>query len=279
MQHRFTILPAFLLLAFSVFAQISEPGVPLSFQPEYAGVFQKKVPVPVSLPSLNVSKAFQEDGQTPGQTRFAAPLSADISLEKNGVWATLPNGDRVWRCPLTSPKALGLLLFFDAFRLPVGGRFFAYSADRQHVFGAYTAQSCTPSGHFLIGVLPGETVWMEYWEPLAVKGQGQIHLNRVDYAYDANALYEGQSQADNFGQSLACNVNVNCTAGANFQTEKKRRRPDFNGVQQRLCLVQRLSGRQHRWRWYPILPFCPPLPDHHRQCRTEFFDVALRFRL
>jgi len=221
MQHRFTILPAFLLLAFSVFAQISEPGVPLSFQPEYAGVFQKKVPVPVSLPSLNVSKAFQEDGQTPGQTRFAAPLSADISPEKNGVWATLPNGDRVWRCPLTSPKALGLLLFFDGFRLPAGGRFFAYSADRQHVFGAYTAQSCTPSGHFLIGVLPGETVWMEYWEPLAVKGQGQIHLNRVDYAYDANALYEGQSQADNFGQSLACNVNVNCTAGANFQTEKK----------------------------------------------------------
>ncbi len=219
MQIRFTL--ALLLLPFLGFAQITEPGTPPSFQPENAAIFTKTTPKAVVLPSLNVSQAFQEDGQTPGQTRFAAPLAADISPLQHGSWTVLPSGDRVWRGLVRSDKALGLLLFFDQFELPAGGRFFAYSADRQQVFGAYTAQSCTPSGKFLIGVLPGETAWMEYFEPAAAKGLARIHLSRVDYAYDPNALFEGESQADNFGQSLACNVNVNCAAGADWQSEKK----------------------------------------------------------
>lgn len=220
MQIRFTL--ALLVLPALGFAQITEPGLPPSFQPENANIFSKSGPKPVVLSPLDVSRAFQEDGQTPGQTRFAAPLTADISPAQTGLWTALPNGDRVWRCVVRSDKALGLLLFFDQFELPAGGRFFAYSADRQQVFGAYTAQSCTPSGKFLIGVLPGETAWMEYLEPASAKGQGRIHLNRVDYAYDPNALYQGgQSQAENFGQSLACNVNVNCTAGADWQSQKK----------------------------------------------------------
>lgn len=221
MHHRFLLL-AFFLLPVLGFAQIAQPGLPPSFQSENVTIFAKTTPKAVVLPSLNVAQAFQEDGQTPGQTRFAAPLAADISPQKNGSWTVLPSGDRVWRCPVRSDKALGLLLFFDKFELPAGAQFFAYSADRQQVFGAYTAESCTPSGKFLIGVLPGETAWMEYFEPAAVKGQGNIHLHRVDYAYDPNALYEGgQNQADNFGQSLACNVNVNCAAGADWQSEKK----------------------------------------------------------
>ena len=219
MQIRFTL--TLLLLPFLGFAQITESGTPPSFQPENAAFFAKTTPKAVVLPSLNVAQAFQEDGQTPGQTRFAAPLAADISPLQHGSWTVLPNGDRVWRCLVRSDKALGLLLFFDKFELPAGSRFFAYSADRQQVYGAYTTQSCTPSGKFLIGVLPGETAWMEYFEPAAAKGLGKIHLSRVDYAYDPNALYEGESQADNFGQSLSCNVNVNCAAGADWQSEKK----------------------------------------------------------
>jgi len=218
MQSRFIFI--LLLVPCWCFAQITTPGVPPSFQPENVGAFSKKTPVPVLLPSLNVSQAFQEDSQNPGQTRFAAPLAADIAPGQNGVWADLPNGDRVWRCVVTAPKALGLLLMFDRFQLPEGGRFFAYSPDHQQVFGAYTKASCIPSGKFMIGVLPGETAWIEYFEPASAKGQGQIHLDRVDYAYDPTALH-APTEAENFGQSLACNVNVNCSAGADWQVTKK----------------------------------------------------------
>ncbi|HMX39095.1 MAG TPA: carboxypeptidase regulatory-like domain-containing protein [Saprospiraceae bacterium] len=219
MQIRFTLLLA--ALPFLLSAQITEPGTPPSFQPEWVGHFQKSQPQPVVLPPLNVAQAFQEDGQNPGQTRFAAPLSADISPQQQGAWTVLPNGERVWRCLLQSAGALGLVLHFDQFRLPAGAQFFAYSASRQQVFGAYTAQSMTPSGKFLIGVLPGESAWVEYREPAAAKGQGVIHIDRVDYAYDRSALYAPETQAENFGASLTCNVNINCPAGADWQTQKK----------------------------------------------------------
>lgn len=172
------------------------------------------MPPAVVLPALDVQKAREEDARTPGPDRFAAPVAADISPENAGTWTDLPNGDRVWQCALQSPGARGLVLLFDQFRLPPGGRFFAYSPDGQRVYGAYTERSCTPSGKFTIGVLPGETARLEYHEPASAKGQNVIHLNRVDVAYEAAGLL-------GFGDALPCNVNVNCPTGAAWQTEKK----------------------------------------------------------
>ncbi|MCC6459209.1 MAG: hypothetical protein IT260_01985, partial [Saprospiraceae bacterium] len=176
----------------------------------------------LKLPALDVDKAFQEDAQQPEQSRFAAPLApVDISPAAQGRWYELPGGDRVWRCAIQSPKALGLLLVFDQFVLPEGGRFFAYDVAKSRVFGAYTARSCVASGKFIIGLVPGDAVMLEYVEPAAVAGPAQIHLNRVDYVYDPAGMLPANSSPDDFGQSLGCNVNINCPDGQSWQTEKK----------------------------------------------------------
>lgn len=221
MFYRFTLLPG-LLWATLTTAQISEGGLPPSLLPENAAVFAAVPQAPqLLLPSLDLKKTLLEDAQQPDQGRFAAPLPAvSVSPETDGQWTGLPNGDRVWRCALESPKALGLILLFDQFVLPPGGRFYAYDANQKQVLGAYTDRSCTPSGKFMIGVLPGEKAVLEYLEPAAVKGQAKIRLNRVDYVYDPSGNVAGHSP-DDFGESLGCNVNVNCTLGQNWQTEKK----------------------------------------------------------
>lgn len=214
MQNRLILL--FLFAAFSAHAQVSEGGLPPSFQPENQSFLAGKMPAAFTLPVLDVAKALDEDSKTPGQNRFAAPVYPDISLENAGVWQILPNGDRVWLCALRAPGAKGLTFIFDAFQLPPGARFFAYSSSQQ-VLGAYTAQSCLPSGKFLIGVLKGETSYLELYEPAAVQGQSKVSTKRVDVAYDANAL----NGAEDFGESLPCNININCATGADWQTEKK----------------------------------------------------------
>jgi hypothetical protein len=214
MQNRLILL--FLFAAFSAHAQISEGGLPPSFQSGNQPFLAGKMPTAFTLPVLDVAKALDEDSKTPGQNRFAAPVYSDISLENAGVWQILPNGDRVWLCALHAPGAKGLTLIFDAFQLPPGARFFAYSSSQQ-VLGAYTAQSCLPSGKFLIGVLKGETSYLELYEPAAVQGQSKVSTKRVDVAYDANAL----NGAEDFGESLPCHININCATGANWQTEKK----------------------------------------------------------
>ncbi len=220
-----TIIPLFMrnrliLLAFfgtlSVQAQISEGGLPPSFQPDNQAVLSGKMPAPQTLAALNVATALSEDSHNPGQNRFAAPIAVDITLEHSGTWQTLPNGDRVWLCALQSTGALGLTILFDAFKLPAGARFFAYGSNQQ-VLGAYTAQSCLSSGKFLIGVIKGEKVFLELFEPASAQGQSKISTKRIDVAYDGHAL----NGAEDFGTSLPCNVNVNCAAGSTWQAEKK----------------------------------------------------------
>ncbi|MBK6998277.1 MAG: hypothetical protein IPH31_26635 [Lewinellaceae bacterium] len=214
MRNRLTILAFF--AAVTAHAQISEGGLPPSFQPEFQSFLAGKMPALRMLPTLDIASALSEDSRTPGQNRFAAPVSTDVSLENAGSWHTLPNGDRVWLCALRSPGALGLSLIFETFKLPPGAKFYAYGANEQ-VLGAYTTQSCLPSGKFLIGVLKGETAYLELYEPSAVQGQSQVSTKRVDVSYDAHAM----NGAEDFGESLPCNVNINCPTGTNWQAQKK----------------------------------------------------------
>ena len=214
MRNRLTLFCIF--LAFTVQSQVTEGGLPPTFQPENQAFLSGKMPALLELQTLDKSKALKEDSQTPGQNRFAAPVIANISLENSGVWYTSPNGDRVWLCALRSQGALGLTLIFNEFKLPPGAKFYAYGANQQ-VLGAYTTQSCLPSGKFLIGVLKGETAYLELYEPASVQGQSKVSTKRVDVSYDANAL----NGAEYFGQSLPCNVNINCATGAGWQTQKK----------------------------------------------------------
>lgn len=213
MQNRLTII--LLFTAFAAHAQISEGGLPPSFRPEFQDFLAGKMPALSALPALDVANALTEDSQKPGLNRFAAPVAVNVSLDNSGIWHTLPNGDRVWMCALRSPGALGTSMLFDAFWLPPGAQFFAYDGA-QRVQGAFTTQSCLPSGKFMVGVLKGSEIYLELYEPSAVQGQSQISANRVDVAYSADA-FEG---ADDFGDALPCNVNINCAAGDNWQTEK-----------------------------------------------------------
>jgi len=214
MRNRLTLLAIFAV--FTAQSQISEGGLPPTLQPDYQPFLTGKMPVPLALSVLDKANALAEDSRTPGQNRFAAPVSADVSLENAGIWHSLPNGDRVWLCALRSTGALGLTLIFEEFRLPAGAKVFAYGANQQ-VLGAYTAQSCLPSGKFLIGVLKGEIAYLELYEPKAVQGQSKISSKRVDVSYDKNAMIG----AEDFGDALPCHVNINCPTGDNWQLQKK----------------------------------------------------------
>ena len=217
--YRIPILPA-LLVAVAATGQISEGGLPPSLNPDFAAVFSATpTPVPIKLASLDLNQLLVEDSKQPETSRFAAPLPAvDIDPSKAGKWTKLSNGDRVWRCALQAPKALGLLLIFDQFQLAPGSRFFAYTPDQKRILGAYTQQSCLPSGQFLIGVLPGEQAVLELLEPAG--SHSKVHLSRIDLVYDPAGMLPADVP-DDFGQSYACNVNINCTQGQNWQTVKR----------------------------------------------------------
>lgn len=207
---------ASLLFSHALFSQISKGGRPLSLEKAAADLPTPDAPIVVLSP-LPIPRLLAEDAEKPAlENRFAAPVDADFGLDQAGSWHDLPNGDRLWRCAVEVPSAYGLILLFDELVIPEGATLFAYTPDGETVFGAYTHESCLPSGKFTIGVLPTPTAWLEYREPAAVRGQGKLHLNRVDGVYK-QATVTGSG----FGSGWPCQRNVNCAEGANWQTEKK----------------------------------------------------------
>ena len=221
MSYRLPIFPA-LLCAAVCSAQISEGGLPPSFDAANAAVFSATAKVPtIQLAPLDAKKLLAEDSEQDVQGRFAAPLAqVDISLNTSGQWTGLANGDRVWRCAIESPNALGLLLLFDELRLPAGSRLFAYSEDKKSLFGAYTHKSCLSSGAFMIGVIKGQKAILELYEPAGLKGQSTLRIDRIDYVYDPAGMMPADVP-DDFNDSYNCHINVNCTQGQGWQSEKR----------------------------------------------------------
>lgn len=220
MNIRFYCLLAFSAIAQIAAAQISEGGTPPGLLPENQALIAQKKFEPVALPQPDMAKTRAEDDASPFQNRFAVPVLTDVSPATHGVWLDLPGGQRLWRCELTANGAKGLVLLFDKFRLPAGGLFFAYGAEKQAIHGAFTEKSCRPDGKILIGPLPGETAVLEYLEPAAAREQAEIHLNRVDYAYhqDVNAQPAGLL---GFGDAVTCHTNVNCQVATNYYRQKR----------------------------------------------------------
>ncbi len=212
-----------LSLALRVAAQVSEGGVPPSFLPENAPAFEATGPLEVlSWSGYDIKQLLSDDAKGFDQSRFAVPVPAavDVSPAKAGRWVVLPSGERVWRCAVEVPNALGLLLLFDRFALPPGCRLFAYNLEKSYVMGAYTEKSCLPSGEFLIGVVPGPTAILELAVAPGSRAEADIHLNRIDYVYDPAGLWP-EGKPEDFGNALPCHINVNCPLGQNWQAEKR----------------------------------------------------------
>ncbi|MBK7871343.1 MAG: carboxypeptidase regulatory-like domain-containing protein [Saprospiraceae bacterium] len=225
----------FLIIGFSAKAQISNGGTPLTLTPAFQAQYNLGQAKTVTLRDFDLKKAIQEDRERPGE-RVAAPIQVDLGFENAGEWWELPNGDRIWRLRIRSQEAQGLLLLYDRFYLPPGASFFVYNEDASQVHGAYTFESNTPNYTFMTGFIKGETAILEYFEPKAVQGQGALHIFRVDHAYKKTELQEKDVQDINgFGDAAACNKNINCPEGTNWQQQKR-------GICRIIVVVQEGTG-------------------------------------
>jgi lysyl endopeptidase len=195
-----------------LFAQISEGGIPYSFNNPLSETKTLEIPIP----NVEVLKVNKNEVQLDGQ--FSTSISIDISTENAGTWTKISPSRSVWRLAIFAKDAKGLLLFFKNSSIPQGARLYAYNANNQQLMGAYTSKSITPEGNLLIGIIHGETVNLEYEIEDSANPESALHLERVDYVYKNQANPAGVLD---FGNAKACNVNINCPSAANWQTQKR----------------------------------------------------------
>lgn len=164
-------------------------------------------------------KMDEKDGLPP---RFGFPHEVSFNLKNSGVWTELPSGDRIWQLSIYCPEALSINLLYDQFWLPEKAKLFLYTKDREHTIGAFTSANNKGEAEniqgFATGLLYGETITLEYFVPKDVKEDGIISLARVVHGYRYINFPDNSTQS--LGSSGNCQVNVNCSEGANWQQEK-----------------------------------------------------------
>ena len=156
--------------------------------------------------------------------RFGVEYEVSWSPETHGLW-TVEGNERVWRLVVHCPEALGVSFLFDTFTVPKGARLFTWNAERTVFRGAFDHRSNADGGSWALGQTPGDRVVLEYREPLNAAFAGLIHLTQVVHSYRGLFGYAQTQQEEldrgPFGNSGACNINVNCPEGATWSTEKR----------------------------------------------------------
>jgi lysyl endopeptidase len=195
---------------FSLSAQISQDGTPLSFSLKEKSEL-KSVPFEI-MPSVDIEALKREDvynDQLKDQPwRFGHNMTVNINPKNSGVWDNLADGSRLWRLGIKSKGALTLNLTFDNYRLPKGATLFIYNENHSEVIGAFTDFNNQEDRYFATTLVQGESITIEYYEPANADFPGELNLWRVTHGY--RSVFDF---AKTFGQSGDCNVNAVCASG------------------------------------------------------------------
>jgi len=202
------------LCASPAFAQISSGGTPPSFALSLAA----NVPT-VNMAPVDVQSLMHEDSLLDANRpfRFAAELDVLYNLRNSGRWETLPNGDRLWRLRISSPGAYSIGLLYNDWFIPKGGLLFLYNDNHSKVIGAFTSVNNWSGPTNITEHIPGDAITLEYLEPAAISGQSRLSISKVCHAY-RDVL--SSRAIENFGDSGPCEININCPAGASWQSQK-----------------------------------------------------------
>ncbi len=173
------------------------------------------------MPTLDVATLMAEDEMNMtdkvGPYKFGENMQVDLDLGNCGRWEELKKG-RLWRVGIRSAESFSLNFIFNDLFIPQGGTVHLYNADRTEVLGPYTGADNREDRGFATFPIPGELVFIEYYEPYAVLGQGSISIETVTHAYRDIFTYYSSARG---GGSGACNNNVNCPVGDNWQDDKR----------------------------------------------------------
>ncbi|MDL2257444.1 hypothetical protein LJC06_04485 [Bacteroidales bacterium OttesenSCG-928-I14] len=142
---RVLIMLALVSLSTQMYAQVSEGGSPKSFQyptlrsstPQYMADVNFDVQA-----MLAEDDALEAEGMPP---RCARIIPVDLTVENSGLWSELPDGTKIWQLEIYAPEAMAIMLYYDKFIIPQGGRLFIYNKDLSKLLGAYT-HTTTSSG-------------------------------------------------------------------------------------------------------------------------------------
>jgi hypothetical protein len=205
------------LLPIFVNSQVTNEGKPISWK------FSDIDIETLRLPDFDLKEIQKEDEindpKRNAPWRFGYEHQVDIDIDTNGEWRDLPDGSRIWLMHVYSPGAKTMNFLFDEFFLPEGAKLYFYNEDKTDLLGAYTNSQNREDLQFGSWLVDGESIFIELFEPASKIGTSRLHLNRAVHGYRSVTDFAKQNQ--NLNSSGPCNLDVDCSIGADFDPLKE----------------------------------------------------------
>lgn len=209
----------FFLFVFVLSAQVTNEGKPKSWE-----LTTLKTSATYLMDSFDVEAVKKEDAINDTDRskpwRFGYDFKVSLGLDNAGTWDELPNGDRIWRINIISQGAKTMNFIFDKYWLPEGAKIYLYNQNRTDLVGAYTHVMNNKDEMLGTWLVEGDNIWIEYYEPKDVAGQGFLNIGKVIHGYrsttDSDLLKKGLNDSGD------CNLDVDCSIGTDFDPLKER---------------------------------------------------------
>jgi V8-like Glu-specific endopeptidase len=211
-------------LSLSGFAQVSQGGQPKNWADKH---IPSEIPI-VSTSTLDFQALANEDAVVDlvkeAPYRFGVEVPVNYTMQNSGNWIIDANSDiAIWQLGVYCPEGVNISFILDKFDIPSGAKLFVWNEDRSQFLGSFTKQNTNNEKTLGIGILEGDKVYLEYQVPVHSKTWGEIEIGTIVHGYRSVLRSDaiGDENRGPFGNSGACNNNVNCPVGADWQIEKR----------------------------------------------------------
>jgi hypothetical protein len=175
-------------------------------------------------------------------------MALNLSIEDAGTWETLPDGGTLWRLRVNSLNAHFLSYKFSKFVLPEGAELYFVSVYKDFQVGPFTHRHNQATGRFGSPVISGDAAVIELYLPegscrvaLTLESvshgyQNALGMGGFPYRQNEGALakqlsmFRPVSGVNAKPDKFACQRDINCPEGADFQDVKRAVAEGYDGA-------------------------------------------------
>jgi len=210
-------------LAFAGMAQVSFGGFPYNWDDKHVSPQISFT----SMPAIDLEALAAEDAVVDqykeAPYRFGFEHETSFGLNQ-AAWRSIENERSIWQFGIECDGARTINLIFEDFYLPKGAEMFIWSADREEFLGSFNHKNNQDYRVLATSILQHDKIVVEVQANDEVKDQVSFIISMVVHGYRPvlmNHFADFSGERGPYGSSGACNNNVNCPVGADWQVEKR----------------------------------------------------------
>lgn len=212
-----------LLISFSsiAFGQVSHGGEPINWQSADLDFTYERLSE-LDLDAIQAEDAINDQYKEFGY-RFGIERTTAFSTSNSGQW-TVENGRKVWRFGVHAPSAKGVSFVFTEFKVPKSAQLFIHDKEQTHYIGSFNYKNTQANGMLATSLVYGEDIIVELsLAETDEQSDVSLTIGQIVHAYRGiNSKFEELKYGRGpFGNSGACNININCPEGDDWQVEKQ----------------------------------------------------------